>query len=67
MNDFGRRGYGGPCPPRGHGPHRYYFRLHALDLATLGLGRDASRVDVERAMTGHILESAELMGTYERK
>jgi len=63
-NDFGKIGYGGPCPPPGT-THRYYFRLHALD-AKLGLEPGASRADVDRAMRGHILASAELMGRYRR-
>lgn len=63
-NDFGKLGYGGPCPPRGPA-HRYYFRLHALD-EKLGLEPGASRADVDRAMRGHILASAELMGRYRR-
>jgi Raf kinase inhibitor-like YbhB/YbcL family protein len=66
-NDFGRRGYGGPCPPRGHGPHRYFFRLYALDQATLGLAEGSSRQALENALAGHVLAKAEYMGTYERK
>ncbi len=65
VNGFGHRGYRGPCPPPGHGPHRYVFRLHALD-AQPDLGRGASRDEVERALTGHTLAVAELVGTYER-
>jgi Raf kinase inhibitor-like YbhB/YbcL family protein len=65
-NDFGRTGYGGPCPPPGHGPHRYSFRLHALE-GTLGLPTGAAKRDVERALEGHVLEVAELVGTYERR
>ncbi|MEW6035884.1 MAG: YbhB/YbcL family Raf kinase inhibitor-like protein [Candidatus Micrarchaeota archaeon] len=65
-NDFGRAGYGGPCPPRGHGPHRYSFRLYALDTQ-MNLRPGASRHELERAMEGHVLENAELIGTYERK
>ncbi|MCS7166104.1 MAG: YbhB/YbcL family Raf kinase inhibitor-like protein [Gemmatales bacterium] len=63
-NDFGRIGYGGPSPPRGK-PHRYFFRLYALDT-TLGLPPGASRDMLLKAMQGHILEQAELMGTYGR-
>jgi Raf kinase inhibitor-like YbhB/YbcL family protein len=62
-NSFGRIGYGGSCPPSG--THRYVFELHALD-GPLGL-TGAPRLDaLERAMSGHVLASATLMGTYHR-
>jgi Raf kinase inhibitor-like YbhB/YbcL family protein len=64
-NDFGEVGYRGPCPPTGHGRHRYFFRLHALD-AELDLERGAGRDELERALEGHVLETAELVGGYER-
>ncbi|HEY7538119.1 MAG TPA: YbhB/YbcL family Raf kinase inhibitor-like protein [Gaiellaceae bacterium] len=64
-NDFGRVGYRGPCPPRGHGPHRYVFRLYALDRE-LELDAGAAKADLMRAMRGHVLTTAELVGTYER-
>jgi Raf kinase inhibitor-like YbhB/YbcL family protein len=64
-NDFGRIGYGGPCPPPGP-DHRYYFRLYALDKK-LDLKGGRTRAQVERAMRGHILDEAELMGRYRRK
>lgn len=64
-NDFGETGYRGPCPPPGHGTHRYYFRLHALD-AEPELSPGASRAELEEAISGHVLATAELMGTYER-
>jgi hypothetical protein len=64
-NDFGTIGYRGPCPPPGHGPHRYVFRLHAMD-ADLELGRGAGKRDLERALEGHVLGTAELIGRYER-
>ncbi len=67
MNDFGRLGYGGPCPPKGHGPHRYFFKLCALDVPALGLRRGARRAELDRAMAGHVLAEAVLMGRYERK
>jgi len=67
QNDFGRAGYGGPCPPRGHGPHRYYFTLYALDIASLKLKAGASRRAVETALRGHILAQAQYLGRYERK
>jgi Raf kinase inhibitor-like YbhB/YbcL family protein len=66
-NDFGRAGYGGPCPPRGHGPHRYYFTLYALDIASLKLKAGAGRRDMEAALRGHILAQATYLGHYERK
>jgi Raf kinase inhibitor-like YbhB/YbcL family protein len=62
-NDFGRTGYGGPCPPGG--THRYFFKLYALDQA-LALGPGATKGQLESAMKGHILADARLMGTYRR-
>ena len=64
QNDFHRTGYGGPCPPSG--THRYFFRLFAVD-ATLDLPATATRADLDRALQGHILSRAELMGTYRRR
>jgi Raf kinase inhibitor-like YbhB/YbcL family protein len=64
VNDAGDVGYGGPCPPRGK-PHRYFFRLHALDCA-LNLRPGVNRSDLDKAMAGHILAEATLMGTYQR-
>jgi len=63
-NDFGKIGYGGPCPPPGN-PHRYFFKLYALD-AKLNLKAGATKADVERAMKGHILAHAEVIGRYGR-
>jgi len=65
-NDSGRCGYDGPFPPKGSGPHRYYFTLYALDVLEPTLGSDFSKADLLRAIDGHVLESTELMGTYER-
>lgn len=62
-NDFGKTGYGGPCPPSGE--HRYFFKLYALDV-TFSLGSSAKKDELEKAMEGHILEQAELIGTYSR-
>ena len=64
VNDFGRVGYGGPCPPRGP-KHRYFFKLYALDTE-LNLSAKARKPDLEKAMKGHILAQAELIGTYQR-
>jgi hypothetical protein len=64
-NDFGRVGYGGPCPPRGHGVHRYFFRLYALDTS-LSLRPGARRGDVLKAIQGHVVDTAEYMGRYSR-
>ena len=64
MNDFPQTGYGGPCPPPGK-PHRYYFRLYALDT-TLNLRSPVRRGDVDDAMKGHVLAQTDLMGTFGR-
>jgi Raf kinase inhibitor-like YbhB/YbcL family protein len=63
-NDFKNFGYGGPAPPRGK-PHRYFFKLYALDTM-LDLEEGSKKKEVERAMQGHILAHGELMGTYAR-
>ena len=63
-NDFRRIGYGGPCQPPGK-PHRYFFRLYALD-SKLDLRAGSSRGELERAMSGHVLAQAEVMGKYGR-
>ncbi len=65
-NDFGRPGYGGPCPPKRHGPHRYYFRLYALSAPSLGLAAGARRAEVDRALRGKVLAEAIYRGRYER-
>jgi Raf kinase inhibitor-like YbhB/YbcL family protein len=64
LNDFRKPGYNGPCPPPGK-PHRYYFKLFALD-ATLDLKPNAGKKELEAAMKGHILAHAESMGRYGR-
>src|SRR5262245_19949204 len=64
-NDFGKLGYGGPAPPPGK-PHRYFFKLYALD-ASLGLGPGATREQLLGALKGHTLAEAQLMGTYGRE
>ena len=62
-NDFGKQEYGGPCPPSG--AHRYFFKLYALDTM-LDLQPGASKKQLEKAMTGHVIEEAQLMRTYSR-
>ena len=66
INDFKRTGYGGPCPPKGHGPHRYYFKVYALD-AEGDLKPGAGKKDLLGSMEGHILAEGRVMGTYERR
>jgi Raf kinase inhibitor-like YbhB/YbcL family protein len=65
LNDFRHLGYGGPCPPHGK-PHRYFFKLYALD-AVLDLKPGATKKDLEHAMAKHMLAQAQLMGTYQRR
>ena len=63
LNDWKRTGYGGPCPPIGR--HRYFHKLYALDTLLPDLGK-VTKQELEKAMKGHILASAELIGTYKR-
>jgi hypothetical protein len=64
LNDFRRLGYGGPCPPPGK-PHRYFFKVYALDRL-LELPPGATKKDVLHAMEGHVLAQGQLLGTYQR-
>jgi Raf kinase inhibitor-like YbhB/YbcL family protein len=66
LNDFGKTGYGGPCPPKGHGRHRYHFVLRALDVESLGLASGASRAEAETAMKGRVLGETRTTGVYQR-
>jgi hypothetical protein len=63
-SDFGRMGYGGPCPPGG--THRYFFKIYAVD-EKIGLPPGASKADVLNAMEGHIRAQGQLMGKYRRQ
>ncbi len=64
INDFGATGYGGPAPPSGK--HRYFFKLYALDTTLLVPGHSTAG-DLEKAMKGHILGRAQIIGLYSRK
>ncbi len=63
LNDWKRTGYGGPCPPIGR--HRYFHKLYALDVRLADLGTP-TKAALEKAMAGHVVASAELVGTYQR-
>lgn len=63
LNDWGRAGYGGPCPPVGR--HRYFFRLYALDTELGDLHRP-DRAKLDRAMHGHVVAQAQWVGTYRK-
>ena len=65
LNDGGDLGYTGPCPPIGR--HRYFHTLYALDTVLPDLGARATREDLDAAMRGHVLEQAQVMGTYQRQ
>jgi Raf kinase inhibitor-like YbhB/YbcL family protein len=62
-NDWGKQTYGGPCPPIGR--HRYFFKLYALDTQLTGLNKP-NKAQLEKAMQGHIVGNAQLIGTYEK-
>ncbi len=64
LNDWGRGSWGGPCPPVGR--HRYFFKLYALDTVLPALPRP-TKAAVEHAMRGHVLATAELVGTYRKR
>lgn len=64
LNDWKRTGYGGPCPPVGR--HRYFHKLYALDTVLPDLGKP-TKAALEKAMQGHVLEHAQLVGTYQRR
>lgn len=64
INDFGKLEYGGPCPPPGK-PHRYFFKLYALDIV-LDLKQGVRKNLLGKAMEGHILGQAQLIGLYKR-
>ena len=63
-NDWKRTGYGGPCPPIGR--HRYFHKLYALDIVLPDL-HTPNKAALEKAMTGHVLAQAQLLGTYQKK
>ncbi len=64
LNESKKPGHQGMCPPVGR--HRYFFRIYALDISLEGL-KNPTKADFERAMVGHVLDKAELVGTYEKK
>ncbi|MBV9203228.1 MAG: hypothetical protein JOY83_26520 [Alphaproteobacteria bacterium] len=63
-NDFGKTGYGGPCPPPGHGVHHYHFRLLAISRPTLDLRTAAPALDVLKAAQPYVIQQAEFVATY---
>lgn len=65
--DFGAPGYGGPCPPEGHGVHHYHFKVYALDVPSLELVPDSPAALVGYMLNAHRVDSAEIVGLYERK
>jgi Raf kinase inhibitor-like YbhB/YbcL family protein len=64
-NDFGKRGYGGPCPPPG-APHHYRFHVFAVDRSLAGLGSSITAEALRAALSGHVLAEGELVGTFQR-
>ena len=63
-NDWGKPGYGGPCPPIGR--HRYFHKLYALDVVLPDLGQP-DKAELMAAMEGHVVDEAQLMGTYQKR
>ncbi|BCU70502.1 YbhB/YbcL family Raf kinase inhibitor-like protein [Stygiolobus caldivivus] len=66
VNDFGKVGYGGPCPPKSHPPHRYYFNVYALDVE-LPEKSGVTADELKRMMEGHIIDKGVIMGKYKRR
>src|SRR5262252_566021 len=66
-NDFQRPGYGGPCPPKGHGAHRYFFKLYALNVPSLGLPEGSTSQDLKKALKDRVLAQTQYMGRFERR
>ena len=66
VNDFGKPGYGGPCPPEGHGLHHYHFRLMALVEPSLPVAPDAGCAEVEALAERHVIGEVGLVGVYQR-
>jgi Raf kinase inhibitor-like YbhB/YbcL family protein len=66
-NDFQKLGYGGPCPPKGHGAHRYFFKLSALNVPTLGLKEGSTKKELEQAAKDHVVAQTQYMGRFERR
>lgn len=66
VNDFGRTGYGGPCPPKGHGSHHYQFRLLALDVERLEVRERPTVPELEKAARAHTIAEDEVVGIYSR-
>lgn len=66
INDFGKPGYAGPCPPPGDKPHRYHFRLNALSEPSLPVGSSVTCVDMIAMASPYVLEFVELIGSYQR-
>jgi Raf kinase inhibitor-like YbhB/YbcL family protein len=64
LNDWKKTGYGGPCPPKGK--HRYFHKLYALDIVLADLARP-TKAKLEKAIEGHVLSKAELIGLYQRR
>lgn len=67
VNDMGHARYDGPKPPKGDGPHHYHFRLEALDVPHLDVGRDPTYQDIKQAARGHVLAKTELIGVFETR
>lgn len=65
LNGFGKTGYGAPCPPKGHGTHRYRFKVYALDKE-IELSSKSKQSDLEKAMKNHVLAEGKLTGKYSR-
>lgn len=65
VNSFGNTGFGGPCPPKKDNAHHYHFRVYALDVDSIGEA-GLSQEDALKAMRGHVLAEADLVGTYKR-